>query len=122
MSSEFFNKDISIFLEKRVDWETFFRLKSAEDFDLGQELDTFKTILSSLGEICEDIENDSKPAWHDEVVLTDGTVEKPAHIVAGYNRLRDAGLTCMMLGEVTRPMSTPVTFAIVQNLQLYPNL
>ena len=97
MSSEFFHKDISIFLEKRVDWETFFRLKSAEDFDLEEELGTFKTILSSLGDICEDIENDSKPAWHDEVLLTDGSVEKPAHIVAGYNRLRDAGLTCMML-------------------------
>ena len=52
MSLEFFHKDISIFLEKRVDWDTFFRLKSPDEVVVSEELETYKTVLTSLGEIC----------------------------------------------------------------------
>jgi alkylation response protein AidB-like acyl-CoA dehydrogenase len=97
MPVEFFHRDIRLFLEQRVDWERYFRLKRPGAVDVEEELDTYRSILSTLGEICADIESDSKEAWHEEVVLENGEVRKPAHIEKGYNRIRDAGLTCLIL-------------------------
>jgi alkylation response protein AidB-like acyl-CoA dehydrogenase len=97
MASDFFHRDIQLFLEQRVDWQRFFRLKRPGPINLDEELDTYRTILTTLGDICADIEVDSKEAWHDEVVLEDGVVRKPAHIEKGYGKIRDAGLTCLML-------------------------
>lgn len=97
MAAEFFHQDIRLFLDQRVDWERFFRLKHGEGSDIAEELETYRSILRTHGEICADIESESKDAWHNEVQLEDGVVQRPAHIENGYARLRDAGLTCLMI-------------------------
>ena len=97
MAAEFFHEDIKLFLDQRVDWERFFRLKHGGSVDVAEELETYRAILRTHGDICEDIEAESKEAWHDEVKLEDGVVNRPAHIENGYRKLREAGLTCMIL-------------------------
>lgn len=97
MDRHFFHNDIRLFLERRVDWERYFRLRRPGDVNLTDELDTFRSILESLGQICEDIETDSLGHWHEEVRLEDGEVVVPDHIASGYEKLKDAGLVCIML-------------------------
>lgn len=97
MAAEFFHEDIKLFLDQRVDWERFFRLKYGGSADVAEELETYRAILRTHGDICEDIEAESKEAWHNEVKLEDGVVNRPAHIENGYRKLREAGLTCMIL-------------------------
>lgn len=97
MAAEFFHEDIKLFLDQRVDWERFFRLKYGGSADVAEELETYRAILRTHGDICADIEAESKEAWHDEVKLEDGVVNRPAHIENGYRKLREAGLTCMIL-------------------------
>lgn len=98
MKREFFHRDIQLFLRHRVDWERYFRLKRAEPVDVEAELSTFEQILRAHGEICEEIEEDAAAHWHDEVRLEGGEVIPPPHIQRGYERLREAGLVCLVLG------------------------
>lgn len=97
MDPQFFHEDIRLFLERRVDWERYFRLRRPGPVNVEEELDTFRSILESLGQICEDIENDSRDHWHEEVRLEDGQVIVPDHIASGYEKLKNAGLVCIML-------------------------
>lgn len=97
MDRQFFHNDIRLFLERRVDWERYFRLRRPGAVNVTEELDTFRSILESLGQICEDIETDSIDNWHEEVRLEDGEVIVPNHIASGYEKLKEAGLVCIML-------------------------
>lgn len=97
MNRQFFHDDIRLFLERRVDWERYLRLQRSGPANVPEELDTYRSILESLGQICEDIEADSRDHWHDEVRLEDGEVIVPDHIASGYQKLRDAGLVCIMI-------------------------
>lgn len=97
MNREYFHDDIRLFLEQRVDWERYHKLRRSGPVDVEEELTTYRSILESLGQICEDIESDSRDKWHEEVRLEDGEVQVPAHIQSGYQKLKDAGLVCIML-------------------------
>ena len=97
MNREYFHDDIRLFLEQRVDWERYLKLRRSGPVDVEEELTTYRSILESLGQICEDIESDSRDKWHEEVRLEDGEVRVPAHIQSGYQKLKDAGLVCIML-------------------------
>jgi len=98
MAEEFFNHDMEMFLDDRVDWQRYLRLRDGEEADAGAELDTYKTILTTAGEVCADIAGGARDHWHEEVQLVDGRVVVPAHIAAGYEKLRSAGLICLTLG------------------------
>jgi len=95
MDKEFFHRDLRLFLERRVSWERYLRLMRPGPANVEEELATVESILGTLGDICEDIETASRPHWHEEVRLVDGRVEVPAHIAAGYDKLRQAGLVCL---------------------------
>jgi len=97
MEQDYFHADMELFMDRRVDWERYFRLRRGADVAVAAELDTFKMILRSAGEVCADIATDSREHWHEEVELVDGVVHPPAHIVAGYEKLRGAGLMCLTL-------------------------
>lgn len=98
MDHQYFHDDIRHYLENRVDWERYHRLARPGPVDVAEELDTYRSILESLGQICEDIEADARPNWHEEVDLQEGEVRVPTHIAKGYERLKDAGLVCIMIG------------------------
>ena len=97
MGQEFFNRDIAFFIERRVDWERYVTLRQAEPVRVAEEVETFTTILRTLGEICQDLESAAHEHWHEEVRLEEGRVVPPPHITAGYEKLRAAGLVCLML-------------------------
>jgi alkylation response protein AidB-like acyl-CoA dehydrogenase len=94
MSKEFFNPDIEFFLDHRVDWERYFRF-ARPDAPWREELDTFKMILRTVGEIAESIEDGARDHWHDHVRVEDGKVIVPPHIAAGYAMLKEAGLVSL---------------------------
>src|SRR5262245_1257850 len=98
MATDFFNDDMRLFIDHRVDWARYFQLKRGNDVDPVAEVETYKTILESTGEICADIGRDARDHWHEEVRLEQGKVIRPPHIDAGYEKLRQAGLLCLTLG------------------------
>jgi alkylation response protein AidB-like acyl-CoA dehydrogenase len=95
--TEFFNDDMRLFIDQRVDWERYFRLKRGIDVDVAGEVQTYKSILQTTGDICAEIGKAARDHWHEEVGLKDGLVTKPPHIDAGYEKLRKAGLICLTL-------------------------
>jgi alkylation response protein AidB-like acyl-CoA dehydrogenase len=97
MASDFFHDDIELFIDHRVDWPRILRLRSAEVVNASDVVDTYKMVLRTLGDICEDIEADARGHWHEEVRLVDGDVVVPPHIASGYEKLRSAGLVCLGL-------------------------
>ena len=94
---EFFNPDMESFIDHRVDWARYFRLRRTEAVDVAAELDTYKMILRTAGDICEAIAAGARDHWHEEVALADGQVLVPPHIAKGYEQLRAAGLLCLTL-------------------------
>lgn len=99
MSQPFFNDDMHLFLDHRVDWKRFFDLKHGNAAAAGDEVATYKSVLQTLGEICAGLAAESREHWHEEVRLVDGRVVVPPHIAAGYERLRQAGLICLPIGS-----------------------
>src|SRR3972149_11183057 len=97
MAKEFFHEDMQLFIDHRVDWARYFQLRRGGEVNAVDEVDTYKTIFRTAGEICEDIDAGARDHWHEEVKLVDGHVVVPPHIAAGYEKLRAAGLICMPL-------------------------
>jgi alkylation response protein AidB-like acyl-CoA dehydrogenase len=97
MAKGFFNQDMALFLDHRVDWERYFSLSRGPGTNAAEELDTYKAVLQAAAEVCEAIEARSAGHWHEEVLLEQGRVVVPPHIADGYGMLREAGLLCLML-------------------------
>jgi hypothetical protein len=97
MQRDFFHQDMQSFIDHRVDWARYFKLLRGSDGDVASEVETYKAILGTLGEICEDIAAGAKDHWHEEVRLESGRVIVPPHIASGYEKLRKAGLVCLIL-------------------------
>lgn len=93
----FFHGDIQLFIDHRFDWERYFRLRGG-NVNPAEEVETYKSVLSTAGEICKDVADAARDHWHDEVRLENGQVIVPPHITAGYEKLRKAGLLCLLLG------------------------
>jgi alkylation response protein AidB-like acyl-CoA dehydrogenase len=97
MATEFFHQDMELFIDHRVDWKQYFHYRRPDVSNVGDEVDTYKTVLRTLSDICAEIDADSQGHWHDEVDLVDGQVVVPPHIAAGYEKLRSAGLVSLTL-------------------------
>ncbi|MGH7822337.1 MAG: acyl-CoA dehydrogenase family protein [Candidatus Binatia bacterium] len=96
MDKGFFSRDIELFIDRRVDWQRYLRYRRS-GAGVAEELDTYKMVLRTLGDICEAIETESDGRWHEEVRLEDGEVVVPPHIASGYRKLAEAGLVCLPL-------------------------
>ena len=92
MAKEFFHPDMELFVDHRVDWQRYLRLSRREAADVTGEIDTYKMILRTLAEICEDIDARAGEHWHEEVRVEDGRVVVPPHVAQAYEKLRSAGL------------------------------
>ena len=108
MAKEFFNTDMQLFIDRRVDWERYFRLRRPDVLNVREEVETYQTILHTVGEVCEDIAAGSHHHWHEEAQLVDGRVIVPPHIAAGYEKLRAAGLVCLPLSQAYGGYGLPV--------------
>jgi alkylation response protein AidB-like acyl-CoA dehydrogenase len=108
MASDFFNPDMELFVDHRVDWKRYFRYRNPDAVDVAGEVETYKMILRTLGEICQDIEAGSKEHWHEEVELRGGKVVVPPHIAEGYRKLAESGLVCLTLDPKYGGQGLPV--------------
>jgi alkylation response protein AidB-like acyl-CoA dehydrogenase len=107
MAKEYFHRDMQLFIDHRVNWPRFFRLHAAE-VSVGDEIETFKSILRTTAEVAEDIEEGAREHWHEEVKLDNGRVVVPPHIAAGYERMKGAGLLCLTLSPEYGGYGLPV--------------
>ncbi|MEA2626687.1 MAG: hypothetical protein QOD06_2732 [Candidatus Binatota bacterium] len=107
VASAFFNQDMELFIDHRVEWERYFRYRYPDGAD-GGDVETYKMVLRTIGEICEDIEAGSKEHWHEEVELVGGKVVLPAHIAEGYRKLAGAGLVCLTIDPKYGGQGLPV--------------
>jgi alkylation response protein AidB-like acyl-CoA dehydrogenase len=108
MASDFFNPDMELFVDRRVDWKRYFHYRNPDAADVAGEVETYKMILRTLGEICRDIEAGSKEHWHEEVELRGGKVVVPPHIAEGYRKLAESGLVCLTLDPKYGGQGLPV--------------
>ena len=69
MAEDFFHPDMELFIDHRVDWSRYLRLRDGAEGDVGGEISTYKMILRTLAEVCRDIEADARDHWHEEVRL-----------------------------------------------------
>jgi alkylation response protein AidB-like acyl-CoA dehydrogenase len=97
MAGEFFNTDMRLFMDHRTDWARYFALRRPDAVNVDDEVETYRTILGTAGDICADIQAGARDHWHEEVKLVDGKVVVPPHIQSGYDKLKAAGLVCLMI-------------------------
>jgi alkylation response protein AidB-like acyl-CoA dehydrogenase len=97
MATEFFNRDMEFFIDHRVDWARYFSLARGTDASWRDEVETYKMVLRTAGEICASIEAGARGHWHEHATLEHGEVVVPPHIAAGYEQLRAAGLVSLTL-------------------------
>lgn len=97
MTRDFFNRDMELFIDHRVDWSRYFQLRRGVGVNVQEEIETYKSVLRTVAEVCADIEAGARDHWHEEVEVRDGCVVMPPHITTGYDKLRSAGLICLTL-------------------------
>jgi len=97
MAEDFFHPDMELFIDHRVDWRRYLRLRRGDEGEAGGEIATYKMILRTLGEICEAIDADARDHWHEEARLEAGSVVVPPHVARAYEKLRASGLVCLTL-------------------------
>ena len=94
MADEFFNPDIELFLDHRVDWARYVRY-ARPDVGWEEERDTYKMILRTTGEVCAAIDAGARDHWHEHARVEQDRVIVPPHIAAGYAKLKEAGLVSL---------------------------
>ncbi|MFN8626025.1 MAG: acyl-CoA dehydrogenase family protein [Candidatus Binatia bacterium] len=108
MEDDYFLREMELFIDHRVDWQRYFGLSRLEPVEIGGEIATYKAILRTAAEVCEDIAATAEGHWHEEVTLVDGRVVVPPHIAAGYEKLRAAGLVCLTLSPAYNGYGLPL--------------
>jgi alkylation response protein AidB-like acyl-CoA dehydrogenase len=98
MEKQYFHADMRLFLDHRVDWQRYLSLRRGTEVDVAAELETYRSVLSTAAEVCQDIEENARDHWEDAARLENGEVVVPPHIASGYARLKSAGLVCLPLG------------------------
>lgn len=89
--ADYFNADMALFLERRVDWDRLATLRGRPGEGAG-DLEVCRMLLQTGDQICAELEPAAVAGWHDEVRLEGGQVLRPPHVDDGYRRLREAGL------------------------------
>ncbi len=108
MANDFFHSDMKLFLDHRMDWKRYFERMRGGEVKPDEEVDTYKSILATIDDVCSAIAVEARDHWHEEVKLVDGRVEVPAHIKNGYEKLRSAGLVCLPLSAEYNGFGLPM--------------
>ncbi len=88
-----------LYLEKLVDWESYFRLRKGEDVDVEEERGALIGVVEMAAQICSELEPDNRAGWYENARLEDGVVVYPPHIERAYKQLAEAGLVCVGIEE-----------------------
>jgi hypothetical protein len=96
--ADYLSAETTRFVARRVDWAELLRLRG-EAGHVDDEVRTVLAVLRTAADVAADIAADARPRWHDPARLVGDRVAVPAHVAAGYERLRRAGLLCVSLGR-----------------------
>jgi alkylation response protein AidB-like acyl-CoA dehydrogenase len=97
--ADYLNDAILLYINKLVDWESYFRLKKGHDVDAAAERHALVGVLETASEVCKEIEPEAREGWEEEARLEDGEVILPEHMRRGYERLVEAGLIALAVRE-----------------------
>jgi alkylation response protein AidB-like acyl-CoA dehydrogenase len=97
--SSYLSDGILVYLDHLVDWDTYFHARKGPDVDVEAERAALRAVLETCAEICAEIEPEARQHWETPAKLVDGEVIVPAHLQAGYERLREAGLVSASISE-----------------------
>lgn len=98
--ADFFSPGMRLYLEKLVDWEFLLALRQGDDVDVEAEVGAYRTILETTASLAESFQPAAREHWADEAELTeDGGAISPPHIRAAYEKLREAGLVSLAVGD-----------------------
>ena len=85
-----------LYLDQRVDWEDLLALRKGGAVDRESEVGAFRTLLETAAAVAQSLERPAREHWFAEAELTpDGGALAPAHIRAGYEKLRESGLVAL---------------------------
>ncbi|MAJ58496.1 MAG: hypothetical protein CBC48_00200 [bacterium TMED88] len=112
---EYLNDAVRLYFNELVDWDTFFRWTKGPDCNPQSERDALFSVVETAAQICSEIEESTRAGWTEEAQLVDGEVVPPPHIVAAYERIREAGLISFGVREEYGGFGLP---AFVANLLL----
>ena len=97
---DFFVSGMRLYVDKLVDWEGLLALRRGASVDVEAEIGAYRTILETTAALAESFQPAAREHWADEARLTpDGGAESPPHIRAAYEKLREAGLVSLAVGE-----------------------
>lgn len=109
----YLHEGIALYLDRRIDWDDYFRLRKGDAVDVVAERAALRGVLETCAEICASLEPASRAGWWQAATLEDGRVEAPAHVRDGYEKLRDAGLVAFGISERFGGFELPTTIANV---------
>ena len=104
---------ILLYFRELVDWDGYYRLCKGDDVDLEAERGALLAVLETLAGICQEIEPEAREGWEEPARLVDGEVVQPEHVRKGYERLKEAGLVSLAIGEEYGGFGTPILVANV---------
>jgi hypothetical protein len=97
--SAYLHDAMLLYVEKLVDWDAYYRARKGDGVDVAAERAALRGVLDTCAEIAAQIEPRARAGWADAARLENGSVRQPDHIRAGYELLRDAGLTALSISE-----------------------
>ena len=97
---DYFGTGMRLYLERLIDWETYFGLRTGEGADVEAEVGAYRTILETCAALAAEFEKPARENWAVEAEVTpDGGAVSPAHIREAYAKLREAGLVSLTVSE-----------------------
>jgi len=113
---EYLSSGMRLYLDHLVDWKTLLTLWKGAGVDVEAEVGAYRTLLETAAGIAGGLEGEARDHWTDVAELTaDGGAASPAHIRAGYEKLREAGLVSLTVGEAYGGYALP---ALVNGIYL----
>ncbi len=98
--ADYLGAGMRLYLERLTDWSTLLQLRKGDDGDVVAEVGAYRSVLETTAAIAADLEPTAREHWAEEGELSeDGGAVSPAHIRAGYERLREAGLLSLGVAE-----------------------
>jgi alkylation response protein AidB-like acyl-CoA dehydrogenase len=109
----YLNDVVRLYFDELVDWDAYFKWSKGPGVDVDAERAALFSVVETAAQICAEIEPGARAGWAETARLVDGEVVPPPHIVAAYERLRDAGLISFGVREEYGGFGLPVLVANV---------
>lgn len=98
--TDYYAPTMRLYVEKLVDWNRYFRLRSGGPADVAAEVGAYETILETTAQLAASFERPAREGWHEHAELTaDGGAQPPKHIRDAYDQLAENGLVSLMVGD-----------------------